>query len=335
MKTAALKIQKLWYQPKLSPWLIPLVPLSWIYKGLIGLRNGLYQNKVLSVPSFPVPIIVIGNLTVGGTGKTPLVIHIARILKQQGMKVGIVSRGYLGEHSEPTYVFANSDPNLVGDEPVLLAKRLFCPIVVAKKRTQAVQLLLDSGAVDVILSDDGLQHRALERDIEIVVIDGKRRFGNGYCLPAGPLREPISTLKDADFIVCNTPDRFDNDSEYEMELRPRPLYKGMVPGEHLPLLSLQGQTVHAIAGIGFPDRFFDLLKNYGLKIKEHPFPDHYQFQASDINFEDDYPIIMTEKDAVKCAGLMNEKHWVLPVEASLNPLFDVRLLTLLQEIRSG
>lgn len=285
---------------------------------------------------FPLPIIVVGNLTTGGSGKTPLVIHLARLLKQHGMKPGVVSRGYLGKHDKPIFVYANSDPDQVGDEPLLLAKRLFCPIVVAKQRTAAVQALIDSGQVDIIISDDGLQHTAMERDINIIVVDGKRRFGNGWCLPAGPLRESITRLEEVDFVVSNSPERYDIDTEYDMELRPRMLYKGIRPSEQEGLAIFRNKKIHAIAGIGFPDRFFDLLKKYELVLIEHPYPDHYQFTKQDINFEDDdFEVIMTEKDAVKCEGKMSERHWILPVEASVNPLFDVKILTKLQEIRGG
>lgn len=330
-----MSLQKLWYQKTLNPLLWPLIPLSLIYRSIMAFRHELYKNKFFKVYKCSLPVIVVGNLTVGGSGKTPLVIHIARVLKQQGMRPGIVSRGYLGTNSGPVFVNANSDPNEVGDEPVLLAKRLFCPIVVAKQRIKAVETLADSAQVDVIISDDGLQHEAMGRDVEVIVIDGRRRFGNGWCLPAGPLREPESRLSTADFLVSNTPDRFDIDTEYEMELRPRPLYKAIRPAEQLSISALQHHTVHAVAGIGYPDRFFELLKKYEIKIIPHPFPDHHVFSDQDLNFKDDHLIIMTEKDAVKCEGLIGEKHWVLPVEASLNPLFDVRLLTTLQELRNG
>lgn len=335
METIKLFLQKLWYQKYLNPLLWPFIPLSLIYQCIITIRKILYEKKIFKVHHFSLPIIVVGNLTTGGTGKTPLVIHIARILKQQGLRPGIVSRGYLGNHEKPTFVYANSDPNQVGDEPLLLAKRLFCPIVVAKSRVAAVTALIDSGQVDIIISDDGLQHEAMTRDVEVIVIDGRRRFGNGWHLPIGPLRESTNRLKTVDFVVSNTPDRFDIDTEYEMELRPRPLYKAIRPADQMSINALQHKTVHAIAGIGYPERFFDLLKSYEINVISHPFPDHYSFKAADLNFNDEHLVIMTEKDAVKCEGMIGEKHWVLPVEASLNPLFDVRLLTMIQELRSG
>jgi len=330
-------VQQQWYRKNLTPWFWIFIPLSLIYGIITIVRRWILRQSAINVQSSKVPIIVVGNITVGGTGKTPLVIHIAKLLKQHSLRVGIVSRGYLGSkgNKEPHWVFANSDPNQVGDEPVLLAKRLFCPIVVASDRPKAVQALLDSGQVDVIISDDGLQHYALKRNIEIAVLDGKRRLGNGWVLPIGPLRESKSRLNSVDYIVVNSPITFDNDQEYDMELRPRMVYRGNEPGTQQPLSGFQGQTIHALAGIGFPDRFFELLKSHGLNIIEHPFPDHYRFTQKDIQFKDEFPILMTEKDAVKCGGFMDDRHWVLAVDAAVNPLFDMRLLTQMQELRRG
>ncbi len=328
-------IQNFWYQSSLSPVLWPFIPLSLLYQAIIACRKLLYKTGILAQRSFSIPIIIIGNITVGGTGKTPLVIHTVKILKQHGFRPGVVSRGYGGYHSKtnakPLWVYANSDPKLVGDEPLLLARRLFCPIVIAADRIKAVQNLLDSGQVDVVIADDGLQHEALQRDIEVVVIDGKKRLGNGWCLPIGPLRESSKRLNAVDFIVCNDPQSFNNDTEYDMELRPRVLVNGLDKSQQQSIHFFQGQTVHALAGIGFPERFFDLLKKYGLKVLTHPFPDHYQFQKEDIEFNDTLPILLTEKDAVKCSEFMNSKHWVLSVDAAVNPLFDMRLLKRLEE----
>lgn len=332
---------KLWYQKHLNPVLWILVPFSLIMVCIVKLRRFAYLKGWLTQTKFDVPIIVVGNLTVGGTGKTPLVIHIAKLLKQHGFKTGIVSRGYKGDvklRSESNiFVNANSDPAIVGDEPVLLAKRLFCPIVVDKDRVKAVQTLLSTNSMDVIISDDGLQHYRMGRSIEIVVVDGKRRFGNGWCLPAGPLREPLSRLESVNYIMCNGPENFDVDSEYDMELRPRMLYNGHSPSEQRTLASFQGSTIHAVAGIGNPDRFFALLKNYGLQVIPHPFPDHYMFKPSDLEFSDseDYPIVMTEKDAVKCGSFMKGNTWVLAVDAVVNPLFDAKLLSIVQELCRG
>lgn len=329
---------KLWYQKNLHPLLWALVPLSLFMSGLVYFRKLLYQVGILKCVNFPVPIIVVGNLTMGGTGKTPLVIHIAKLLKQHGYHPGIVSRGYKGSSQSEVWVNAASDPNHVGDEPVLLAKRLFCPIVVGKKRVQAVRTLLQFSThekISVIISDDGLQHEALGRTIDIIVIDGERRFGNGWCIPAGPLREPLSRLKSADFLVVNSATSFDNDIEYDMELRPRFLTNGNNSSEQRLLNTFQGMTVHAVAAIGNPNRFFALLQNYGLNVIPHPFPDHHVFTSQEINFPDEYPVLMTEKDAVKCEAIMTDQHWILSVDAIVNPLFDVRLLKSLKEFQRG
>lgn len=334
MKKLACWLQTLWYQPNLHLLLWLLVPLSLLYRAILFCRDKFYRMGLFSKYKFPIPVIVVGNITVGGTGKTPLVIHIVKVLQQRGLRPGIISRGYAGRHSkvksEPLWVDANSDVKQVGDEPLLLAKRLSCPIVISALRRNAVQSLLDSGQVDIVISDDGLQHQALHRDIEILVIDGKKRLGNGWCLPAGPLRESSQRLNEVDFIVTNDPLTFDNDGEYDMELRPRGLRNGLDPSQKQDIKFFQDQTVHALAGIGFPDRFFDLLKKSGINVIPHPFPDHYAFQKKDIEFNDGLPVFLTEKDAVKCSGFMNSQHWVLSVDAAVNPLFDMRLLTRLE-----
>jgi tetraacyldisaccharide 4'-kinase len=330
-------LQHKWYQKKLSAALWVLVPFAWILSIITALYKAAYTLGVFKRHAFKIPIIIVGNITVGGTGKTPLVIHIVKLLQQHGFCPGVVSRGYKGTRSsaKPIYVYANSNPNEVGDEPVLLAKRLLCPIAIATNRPKAVEMLIGSNQVDVVISDDGLQHFALAADIEVLVIDGRRRFGNGWCLPAGPLRESLHRLKTVDYIVANSPDIYDNDSEFEMELRPRVLYNGLDPENQLPLIYFKDQTVHAVAGIGYPDRFFELLQKQGIHVITHSFPDHYSFSEVDLQFQDELPVIMTEKDAVKCAGFMKNTYWILSVDAVVNPLFDLKLLTRLQELKRG
>lgn len=306
---------------------------------IVTLRRFIYLSGVIKRKRFSVPVIVVGNLTVGGTGKTPLVIHLAKLLKQHGFHPGIVSRGYKRKTNDILFVSANSDPNFVGDEPLLLARRLFCPIVVSSDRSRGVRALLDPNqnpnSVDVVISDDGLQHYAMDRTLEILVIDGKRRFGNGWCLPAGPLREPISRAKKMDFRVVNGTGSTVLDDEVEMELRPRILYNGKNPSEQKTLANFQGHRVHAVAGIGNPDQFFALLRQYELKVTPHPFPDHHRFVPEDLQFSDNYPILMTEKDAVKCLDWMSEKCWVLSVDAVVNPLFDAKLISRLKDFQRG
>jgi len=267
-----------------------------------------------------VPVIVIGNISVGGTGKTPLVIFLAQWLKSQGYQPGIVSRGYGGKATHwPQEVTADSDPILVGDEPVLIAKRTSCPMAVSPNRPEAVQKLINENKCNIIISDDGLQHYALGRDIEIAVINGQQKFGNGFLLPAGPLREPVSRLKSVDFVVTNGQGTFPF-STFKMQLIPGEIYQVSHPMNKLNLDDIH-QPIQAIAGIGNPQRFFDTLKSLNLQIIEHPFPDHHAFKLKDIDFGQDALILMTEKDAVKCQAFANERCWCLPVEAKVDAKF--------------
>jgi tetraacyldisaccharide 4'-kinase len=347
---------KLWYGDRLVLW--PLVPLSIIYTWIVKLRRKEYQlwaflkKMVFRAAKKPVvvPVIVVGNITVGGTGKTPLVIHIVEYLIEQGWQPGVISRGYKGKHNKPTVVNAKSDPRIVGDEAVLLAKRLQCPIVVGKNRCAALRKLLkintkdllnavdEISAIDVVISDDGLQHYALDRHIEIAVVDAQRRFGNGYCLPVGPLREPESRLSTVDLIIENTGAFYDasqkpvpkNETTHTMGYVLDRLYNAFQPQRQEPLTAFNGRKVHAIAGIGNPERFFQLLTAYGLIVIKHAFPDHHHFTHKDVYFRDDFPVVMTEKDAVKCTKFFDLRHWVLPIKAEVDRLFDTKLLTLLE-----
>ena len=325
-------ISSIWYQKKLPFYLYPFIPITWIFIFIISCRKYLYKHNLLGfkIHYFPVPVVIVGNISIGGTGKTPLIIHLYHLLKSQGYNPGIVSKGYIPNKKTNglRWVFPTSLVSEVGDEPLLLAQRLGCPIVVSANRPEAVHTLLasreqDHNPIDIILSDDGLQHYALGRDLEIAVIDGKRQFGNGYCLPLGPLREPITRLRCVDLIMSNGIAFQDN--QYDMSLVP----ENDTTEEYLK--TLKGKTVHAIAGVGNPERFFESLKAYHLQIIPHVFPDHYDFKPKDIRFTDDFPVIMTEKDGVKCHRFMTNKHRVLRVKTSVNPLFDARFLVLLQE----
>lgn len=327
-------LNQFWYSDSVSLW--PLVPLSIIYNGIAKLRRKWYLRFKTATKSM-VPVIVVGNITVGGTGKTPLVIHIVEYLIEQGWQPGIISRGYKGKHRKPTSVNMKSDPRIVGDEAVLLAKHLECPMVVGKNRTKALKKLLkENPAIDVVVSDDGLQHYALERHIEIAVIDAQRRFGNGYCLPVGPLREPESRLSTVDLVIENTGAFYEASQKpiqknmHTMRYIPGKLYNAFQPSFDEPLTAFSGRRVHAIAGIGNPDRFFQLLTSYGLIVIKHVFPDHHRFTAKDVYFRDEFPVIMTEKDAVKCTKFFDLRHWVLPIKAEADALFDAKLLTLLE-----
>ncbi len=305
------------------------MPFSMLYDDVMRFRAFLYRIGIKKKTKLAVPVVIVGNITVGGTGKTPLILWMADWLKQQGYNPGIISRGYGGTAEEwPQWVNSQSNPELVGDEAVLMAKRADCPIAVGPKRVDAGQMLLDKSSCDIILSDDGLQHYALERDIEIAVIDGQRRFGNGYTLPCGPLREPTERLETVDLVIVNGMPEEENEFSMIME---GDIAINLVSKEEKLLSDFNWMPSHALAGIGNPKRFFDLLEQKKISIETHAFPDHHQFIEADINFNDDKPILMTEKDAVKCFSFASEKHWFVPVKAKPQQQFIDKLLTLIKE----
>jgi len=314
-------IEKIWYKHSILSYL--LLPFSWLFWLIIFIRRWLYRLHLKKTYHFPVPIIVVGNITVGGTGKTPLVIWLADLLMQQGFHPGIVSRGYKATKlSQPKLVTANDEAFEVGDEPLIMARRAKCPVVIFPNRPKAIKSLIEKYNCDIIISDDGLQHYSMARNIEIAVIDGQRKFGNGFLLPAGPLRESISRLKSVDFVIYNTID---------MHLHPAiMLTKVNDPSKHIKVDELCGKKIHACAGIGNPQRFFDTLRQLNLQIIEHPFSDHYNFKSSDIDYGDEI-VIMTEKDAVKCTSFVHNNHWFLPVTAELTPEFTNKLLSRLAD----
>ncbi len=318
-----------WYHK--PPLVMLLVPLSWLFCIVGMLRRKAYQSQLLKVTRLPVPVIIVGNISVGGTGKTPLVVWLVNFLKQAGYKPAIISRGYGGrERGGAQRVTSDSDAASVGDEAVLLVRRCHCPMSVAPNRVAAAQLVLENTGCDIIVCDDGLQHYALARDIEIAVIDGVRRFGNGYCLPAGPLREPPSRLDSVDFVVVNGEaakvGEIIRQTQFSMRLHPGALRQVSDDNKMCDLSVFHGQVVHAVAGIGHPARFFQHLKESGIKVIEHAFPDHHPFTAQDLQFGVNASVIMTEKDAVKCRDFAGENHWYMPVDAQLNPEFGERLL---------
>lgn len=314
-----------WYRRSLSIKAILLLPLSWIFKGLVALRYLLYRHKIIRSFSFPVPIMVVGNLTVGGTGKTPLVIWLAHFLKMRGFKPGIVTRGVGGKkQTRPYQVAHESDPALVGDEAILLRERADCPLVICIDRVAAVKDLLNHFDCDIVISDDGLQHYRMKRDIEIAVIDADRQLGNRCFLPAGPLRESPSRLKKVDFVIQHG--SVQQEGVLSMQLVGSDLFALADKSKKISLQDFSKQTVHAVAGIGHPQRFFATLKEKGLDIIEHIFPDHHLYCASDFQFDDALPILMTEKDAVKCKTFADQRFWYLPVEAEMGKIFEVALL---------
>lgn len=295
-----------------------LAPVSWFYCAAATLNQHLYRREWRRSVSCPVPVIVVGNVTVGGTGKTPLVLWIVQYLRASGRSPGIVTRGYRGRaRSWPQLVTRYSDPAAVGDEPVLLARRSGVPVVADPDRPRGVRWLL-AHQCDVIVSDDGLQHHRLKRDVEIAVVDGERRFGNGRCLPAGPLRESPSRLAQIDAVVVNGAG---GPGEWPMRLVPSGFRRVDNTEEAAPLDAFRARTVHAVAGIGYPPRFFGLLRGLGAEVIEHPFPDHHRFRPEDIGFDDGRDVIMTEKDAVKCRDIAGERVWYLAVDTEVDAPF--------------
>lgn len=319
-----------WYNPK--PWGWILWPFTKLFATIVKFRKYCYSKNWLAKYRAPVPVIIVGNITVGGTGKTPLVIYLAQLLRAHGYNPGIVSRGYKGKVNSVILVSPLSDPKIVSDEAVLLANRGGCPVIVAKKRAVGVRQIVRHNKVNIIISDDGLQHYGLERDVEIAVIDGDRRFGNGYSLPMGPLREPESRLDNVDLIVVNGGNTH-NPREHTMRLVCQDVYSLSHPKNVLNIDHFKGKLVHAIAGIGYPERFFQQLRDLGLEVIPHAFPDHYAFSPADVAFGDQLPVLMTEKDAVKCKHFANSKHWVVAVTVDLPASFADTLLQLIKGVK--
>ncbi len=312
-------LEEVWYGQSL--WSKVLTPLSWLYRGLFHLDK---KRAIPQRPSFPVPIIVVGNITVGGTGKTPLTLAILAYCKSQGYRPGVVSRGYGGQPpSLPHRVDCDDRAEQVGDEPLLIRRRSDCPVVVDPDRCRAVSCLLENYSVDLVVSDDGLQHHRLPRDIEIIVIDGNRRLGNGQCLPAGPLRESKARLATVDFVVSNG--KADNLAEHTMLLEPRGFFR-VGDGQETAVNAFRGEHVDAVAGIGNPDRFFRQLAKLGVKAVTHPFPDHHSFTPEDLQFDPQRTILMTEKDAAKCHHFGLADAWYLRIDAELEVPFWSMLL---------
>jgi tetraacyldisaccharide 4'-kinase len=292
-------------------------------------RRLLYALRLLRSVRAGIPVVVIGNLTVGGSGKTPLAIHVAETLMAKGWSPAIVSRGYGGTARAPRAVSLASDPAQVGDEPVLMARRSGCPVWVGADRAAVVAALRQEHPdCDIVILDDGLQHYRLRRDLEIAVVDA-RGFGNGFMLPAGPLREPRTRLWTVDAVVVHGTDKVKG---FTMRLEGDELHRATDARERRKASAFAGERVHAVAGIGDPDRFFRQLAHFGVKVVPHPFPDHHPFGAADLEFGDEAPVLMTEKDAVKCKRYAKPRHWVLPVRAVPDPAFDAWLLRRLGEL---
>lgn len=312
--------QRLWYQNHPLHYL--LIPFAWLFQLIVTLRRYAYQLGLLRVTQLPVPVIVVGNLTVGGTGKTPCVIAIATWLQQQGLRPGIVSRGYKSRVSHyPAIVIADSRAVAMGDEPVLIAKRTGCPVIIDPDRARGARALVDQCGCNIIIADDGLQHYALGRDIEILVIDGQRRWGNGYCLPAGPLREGLGRKHSVDYSIATG---VAADPEYCQTYQMGELINIKNP-EHRIAIGDIGSQVHAVAGIGNPESFFNQLRAQGLTVYPHAFPDHAVYLENDLTFNDFLPIILTEKDAVKCDEFAQDNWFYQPITALLPQAFFSKL----------
>jgi len=307
------ELQASWYGGRRAP--LWAHPLAWLYGGLSALRRGLYRLGLLRSVRLPVPVVVVGNLTAGGTGKTPLTLALVQALRERGWRPGVVSRGYGGSQREPALLGECPEPAVFGDEPSLI-RASGAPVAVGRDRPAAAALLVEAGC-DVVIADDGLQHYRLARDVEICVIDGARRFGNGRLLPLGPLREPLSRLRRVDFRVANGEAQ---SGEFAMHLAGGtavPLDGG---GEQ-ELSAFVGAPVAAVAAIGHPERFFDSLRAQGLDVEGRAFPDHHAFVAADLDFAGTRPLLMTDKDAIKCMRFARSGWWRVPVRAELPGAF--------------
>ncbi|RUO81501.1 tetraacyldisaccharide 4'-kinase [Idiomarina tyrosinivorans] len=326
-------IQRLWYRQQLHPLLWPLLPLTLLFWFISSLRRSAYQLGILTRYRAPVPVIVVGNITLGGTGKTPMVEALCAELKRQDFTPGIISRGYGAKAQTPFSVAQDDSSEQAGDEPLLLRRRTGCPVVIDKKRSNAVEHLLHHHPeVDVIVSDDGLQHYHLARDVEIIVLDADRGVGNGWLLPCGPLREGAWRLHDAPWVIANNAQH--PFARYVMELEALPWRRVIDDQESPPESPL---NVVAVAGIGHPQRFFRLLEQQGHEISERlVFRDHYPYKAGDFaRFNSDDIIVMTEKDAGKCQKFAGENWFYLPIRATLPEQLTHHLATKIERKENG
>ena len=315
----------------MTPVTLLLVPVSLVFRFAVFVRRALYRMRVLAVARLDVPVVVVGNINLGGSGKTPLVLWIAEYLNAAGWRPGIVSRGYGGSiaaRGDPAVeVGTGSDPGAVGDEPLLLAHRAHCPVWVGADRVAACRALrIAHPECDVLVLDDGLQHYGLARDVEVAVVD-TRGLGNGLLFPAGPLREPIARLAQVDAVVRNGASDGEDYSirGFSMRLEGREFVNLADPTRAAEAANLGSLRVNAVAGIGDPSRFFAHLEALGLQVVPHAFPDHHAYRASELDFGEQLPVVMTEKDAVKCRDFAQPHWWMLPVRAELDPAFGAML----------
>ena len=324
-------IERAWYQNHPIKWL--LLPLNVLFWLLSATRRLLYRIKVLATPKLDVPVVIVGNIGVGGNGKTPVVVYLVEQLQHKGYKVGVISRGYGGEKREqPLLLTADTTPTEAGDEPVLIYQRCNVPVVVSPDRVAGVERLMAEGCT-IIISDDGLQHYRLKRDVELVIVDGKRRFGNGWLMPAGPLREGLWRLKTVDSVIVNG--GLADVGETVMLLRGQELINLKTDQRLSVEQFLQQQCsagkINAMAGIGNPDRFYNTLSELGFSLaQKRSFVDHHHFSEQDFSsFSEEIPLLMTEKDAVKCKEYCHQNSWYLPVDAQFNDAQGEQLIELI------
>lgn len=313
------RLLQAWYQG--HPALYLLWPLEQLYRSVVKRKRQHFLRGETQTYRASVPVIVVGNITVGGTGKTPLILWLIEQCQAQGLRVGVVSRGYGARPpSFPWTVRATDLAEQAGDEPLLIVQRSGVPLVIAPERAQAVQQLLAEHTVDLVLSDDGLQHYGLARDLELVLIDAARGLGNQRCLPMGPLREPVERLQSVDAVLCNGA-QHDSDNGFAMQLQPTELVHVRSGRREALNYFPKQQKMHAVAGIGNPQRFFKTLEGLNWQPIAHAFADHAEFAPQDLQFADDLPILMTEKDAVKCRAFAADNCWYLQVAAQPSPAF--------------
>jgi len=339
MSTTPRKTPAYWYEDVPVPFAARL--LAPVYAAVTALRRTLYRRGWRKRHAVPVPVVVVGNITAGGTGKTPLTIALVEKLREAGWKPGVASRGYGREQAGTArWVEANTPVNLAGDEPTLIAWKTGARVRVDADRVAAARALVEAGC-DIVVCDDGLQHYRLARDVEIEVVDGKRRYGNGRMIPAGPLREPAARARECDFRIVNAGEASADAApmppgfgEWQMRLRLDEAHP-LGGGRARPLASFAGQRVHAVAGIAHPERFFDMLRARGIGVVPHAFADHQRYVAADFEFGSQLPVLMTEKDAVKCRGFADEWMFSVPLRADLPAAFWVALLDRLGKLRRG
>ncbi len=326
-----IRIEQIWNG--WGPITLLLLPLSALFCVLVVVRRGCYRLGLMSSGKLPVPVIVVGNISVGGTGKTPVVVWLAHWLRMKGYNPGIITRGYAGGSDHwPRQVGADTPASEVGDESVLIHRRTACPVYAGPDRFKTAQRLLVEQDCNIIISDDGLQHYAMHRDLELAVIDGERRFGNGLCLPAGPLREGRKRLKNVDMILANGPAQT---GEHPFRVVGSQALSVNQRLEPRPLSAFLGKNIEAVAGIGNPERFFSMLESIGVKITRHAFPDHHPFTPGDIEPFMGNTVLMTEKDAVKCEAFAGDDVWFVPADAMFDNNFTQQLELLINRLIHG